>query len=91
MQAKVALVKTDDQKAVNVFQNTSSTKVLVDVPHRDASVENDSQDVQISASVADAPAGNTPKALRSDWDLSLPKVGHQPATPQTGPQFDTTV
>ena len=91
MQAKVALEKTDDQKAGNVFQNTSSTKALVDVPRRHASVENDSQDVQISASIADAPAGNTPKILRSDWDLSLPKVGHQPATPQTDPQLDTTL
>ena len=75
-------------------------KLLVDSPHRDASELKVSQDVQIFAPVAVAPARETPKFLHSDYfDLSLPKVDQHPSTIAQirdeerllGPQLDTTV
>ena len=107
MRAKAGLKKTGAQKAVNVFppstqsaSSASSTsvdsltnllanttyhndflKLLVNVPHRDAS----DQDAQINAPVAAAPV------LRSDSDLSLPKVETGDEFPLCSYQLDTIV
>ena len=53
-------------------------KPFVDVPCRDATELKVSQDVQISAPVAASPVRDTLNTLRSDSDLSTPKVGQQP-------------
>jgi hypothetical protein len=103
--AKAAAGKTRDQQAANVFPRSTQSasshhsdlwKLVVDVPRHDASEPTVSQEVQISAPVAVAPARDTPKTLCSDSDLSLPKVGQQPTTTQTGahmcgPQLDAIV
>jgi hypothetical protein len=68
----------------NTTYHNDSWELLVDVPRRDASEPKVSQDVQIRAPIAAAPARDTPKTLRSDSDLSSLKIGQQPATTQTG-------
>ncbi|KAN0139208.1 hypothetical protein V8E53_002709 [Lactarius tabidus] len=79
----------------NATYHNDFWKILIDFPHRDASEPKVSQDAQISAPVAVAPACDTPKTLRSDSDLSSLKVGQQPVTGDgaysCGSQLDTTM
>jgi hypothetical protein len=79
----------------NATYHNDFWKILIDFPRRDASEPKVSQDAQISAPVAVAPACDTPKTLRSDSDLSSLKVGQQPVTGDgaysCGSQLDTTM
>ena len=66
-------------------------KLLVDVPHRNAPGPNFSEDAQISAPVAVAPARETPKSLRSGSDLFLPRVETGDGVPLCDYQLGTIV
>ena len=80
---------TSADSLTNLLANTTDHndfwKLLVNVPHRDASELTFSQDAQINAPVAAAPV------LRSDSDLSLPKVETGDEFPLCSYQLDTIV
>ena len=66
-------------------------KLLVEVPRGDAPEPIFSQDAQISAPIAVAPARESPKTLHSDSDLYLPNVETGDEVPLCGHQLDTLV
>jgi hypothetical protein len=84
-----------DNLLANATYHNDFWKILIDFPRRDASQPKVSQEVQIGAPVAAAPARDTPSTLRSDSDLSSSNVGQQPVigggTHSYGSQLDTTM
>jgi hypothetical protein len=89
-----------DISLANATYHNDFWNLLVDAPRRDASGLQVSQDIQVFAPVAVAPARETPNFLQSDYfDLSLPEVDQKPSTITLdrdenyllGPQLGTTV